>query len=156
MPDPATEQYVDDQIAAIPDVDLTPYVEKDGDTMTGHLKVTQPGAATGSYLFSIEAPHLESGKQVAFRVTGDGKVKAGHDTSHFFEASAANDVITKGYLDDQLGNINLTGDYLPLTGGTLSGTLTGTLLRVSENWIRLKLSQITPVMPSPSFIPTVI
>ena len=119
----ATEQYVDDQIAAIPDVNLTPYVEKDGDTMTGHLKVTQPGAATGSYLFSIESPHLESGKQVAFRVTGDGKVKAGHDTSHFFEAAAANDVITKGYLDEQLGNINLTGDYLPLTGGTLTGTL---------------------------------
>ena len=138
VPDPAQDEhaanrkYVDDQIAAIPDVNLTPYVEKDGDTMTGHLKVTQPGAATGSYLFSIESPHLESGKQVAFRVTGDGKVKAGHDTSHFFEAAAANDVITKGYLDNQLGSINLTGDYLPLTGGTLTGTLNGPRINVDN------------------------
>ena len=99
------------------------YVEQTGGTMTGHLKVTQPGAGNGTYLFSVEAPNLAANKQVAFRVTGDGKVKAGHDTTNYFQASAANDVVTKGYLDSQLGGGGLTGDYLPLTGGELTGDL---------------------------------
>ena len=73
-----------------------------GGTMTGHLQVTNPSAASGTYLFSVEAPNLESGKQVAFRVTGNGRVKAGHDTNNAFVAVDTNDVLTKQYADEKL------------------------------------------------------
>ena len=55
------------------------YLPLAGGTTTGHVKCTKPGATTSDYILSVEAPHLDSGKQVAFRVTGNGKVKAGHD-----------------------------------------------------------------------------
>ena len=40
--------------------------------------------------------------ETAFKVTGDGKVKAGHSTSKPFIATGANDVLTKKYADDTL------------------------------------------------------
>ena len=78
------------------------YVKKTGATMTGPLSCTRPGeSAPGSYILSVKAEGLETNKQVAFRVTADGAVKAGHDTGHAFMASASNDVVTKGYLDSK-------------------------------------------------------
>ena len=95
-------------------VDLDPYATTDyvdeevekclplaGGTLTGALSCTRPGSdAAGTYILSVKAEGLEDGKQVAFRVTADGAVKAGHDTSHPFTATAKNDVVTKGYTDD--------------------------------------------------------
>ena len=82
------------------------YVKLGGGTMTGALSCTRPGeTAGGKYIFSCKAEGLEEGKQVAFRVTADGAVKAGHDTSHAFMASAANDVVSKKYLDAQIANV---------------------------------------------------
>ena len=97
----ATIQYVDAENASL-QVEVDKRVKKTGDTMTGHLKMTRPDATTSGYIFSVEAPHLEDDKQVAFRVTGNGKVKAGHDTSHAFMAGDANDVITKQYIDEKV------------------------------------------------------
>ena len=97
----ATVQYVDAENASL-QVEVDKRVKKTGDTMTGHLKMTRPDATTSGYIFSVEAPHLEDDKQVAFRVTGNGKVKAGHDTSHAFMAGDANDVITKQYIDEKV------------------------------------------------------
>ena len=57
---------------------------------------------------SIEAEGLPAGKKVAFRVTADGKVKAGHDTTSPFIASAANDVVTKQALGDAIQIAELT------------------------------------------------
>ena len=59
---------------------------------------------------------------IAFRVTGDGAVKAGHDTTSPFMATVANDVVTKAYFD---ANVDLDGggDYLPLAGGTMAGDI---------------------------------
>lgn len=77
------------------------YLPLSGGTMAGALYVTRPGStAAGVYVFSVKAEGLEDGKQVAFRVTADGSVKAGHDTSHAFRATSANDVVTKAYTDD--------------------------------------------------------
>ena len=97
----ATIQYVDAENASL-QAEVDERVKKTGDTMTGHLKMTRPDATTSGYIFSVEAPHLEDGKQVAFRVTGNGKVKAGHDTSHAFMADDANDIITKQYIDEKV------------------------------------------------------
>ena len=96
-----SKEYVDGQDALLQE-EVDKRVKKTGDTMTGHLKMTRPDATTSGYIFSVEAPHLEDDKQVAFRVTGNGKVKAGHDTSHAFMASDANDIITKQYIDEKV------------------------------------------------------
>ena len=85
------------------------YLKLGGGTMTGALACTRPGeTASGKYIFSCKAEGLEEGKQVAFRVTADGAVKAGHDTSHAFMAEAANDVVSKKYLDEQIAAIPVT------------------------------------------------
>ena len=68
--------------------------------MTGALQVTRPGiTAAGQYVFSAKAEGLPSDKSVAFRVTADGGVKAGHDTGTAFMAKANNDVVTKKFVD---------------------------------------------------------
>ena len=95
--------------------DLNNFVRKSGDTMTGHLKVTHPGQTGGQYSFSVEAEGLQDGKQVAFRVTADGKVKAGHDTSNPFIATANNDVVTKKFADDK---------FVKKSGDKMTGQLT--------------------------------
>ena len=90
---------------ATPDFDPNDYVEKSGSTMTGALQVTRPGVtAAGQYVFSVKSDALGD-KPVSFRVTADGGVKAGHDTSHPFMATANNDVVTKKYLDQQIAAI---------------------------------------------------
>ena len=91
--------------------ELNNFVRKSGDTMDGHLKVTNPSKTDGTYLFSVEAQGLPyQNKKVAFRVTADGKVKAGHDTSNAFIASANNDVVTKKFTDDKL--VKKSGDKM--------------------------------------------
>ena len=85
--DAATKKYTDDK-----------FLHKAGGTMTGALECARPGTGN-TYVFSCKSEGLPDGGQVAFRVTGDGAVKAGHNTSNPFMATAANDVVTKGYLD---------------------------------------------------------
>ena len=74
------------------------YLPLTGGTMTGALECARPG--TGNlYLLSCKAEGLPDGKQVAFRVTADGGVKAGHDANSPFLATAKNDVVTKAYTE---------------------------------------------------------
>ena len=80
------------------------YLKLGGGTMTGALACERPGTGN-TYLFSCKAQGLPEGNQVAFRVTGDGAVKAGHSTSSPFMASAANDVVTKRYLEEQIAAV---------------------------------------------------
>ena len=91
------------------------YLPLTGGEITGRLDVTGPvfvsntssvfkrtaSTSASNYILSAEAPLLDpdGGKDVAFRVTADGSVKAGHDNSSPFIASAKNDVVTKAYVD---------------------------------------------------------
>ena len=91
------------------------YLPLTGGEITGRLDVTGPvfvsdtssvfkrtaSTSASNYILSAEAPLLDpdGGKDVAFRVTADGSVKAGHDTSSPFMAAAKNDVVTKAYTD---------------------------------------------------------
>jgi hypothetical protein len=91
------------------------YLQLTGGEITGRLDVTGPvfvsdtssvfkrtaSTSASNYILSAEAPLLDpdGGKDVAFRVTADGSVKAGHDTSSPFMAAAKNDVVTKAYTD---------------------------------------------------------
>ena len=84
--------------------------------MTGALQVTRPGiTAAGQYVLSAKADGLPSDKSVAFRVTADGSVKAGHDTGTAFMAKSNNDVVTKKFVDT---------NFEPSAGGTFTGQLT--------------------------------
>ena len=84
--------------------------------MTGALQVTRPGiTAAGQYVLSAKADGLPSDKSVAFRVTADGSVKAGHDTGTAFMAKSNNDVVTKKFVDT---------NFVPSAGGTFTGQLT--------------------------------
>ena len=112
-----TNSYVTDHVAGV----TGDYLPLTGGTTTGELIVTKPTATESNYLFSVKSPHMEEGKQVAFRVVGNGQVKAGHDKTVPFMAIDANDVVTKGYLDEQ--NYGVADDFLPLTGGEVTGEL---------------------------------
>ena len=103
----------------------------DGDTtgswdQNGNIAIYSSSTTNGSYVFSVRAKAYQVDgidNPAAFRVTADGSVKAGHNTSHPFMATAANDLITKAYFDaNQGGDVNLSG-YLPLSGGTLTDGL---------------------------------
>jgi len=90
-----------------------------GDTMTGTLTCAKPG--TGNvYVFSCKAEGLGE-NQVAFRVTGDGAVKAGHSSSSPFLANASNDVVTKAYLDQAISGIDIPEPELPEPAPRLPG-----------------------------------
>ena len=104
----ANKWYVDN---AIGNIDLDAYLPLTGGTLTGELISTRTDGDDSNYVFSVRAKALETGKQTAFRVTNEGKVKAGHDTSHPFIADQDNDVITQAYLKLY---------YLPLSGGTMN------------------------------------
>ena len=123
------------------------YLKKSGGEVTGRLDVTGPvfvsdsssvfkrtNATAGSnYIVSAEAPLLPEGSQVAFRVTADGAVKAGHNTSSPFMASANNDVVTRAYaeahtLQPDKSNEVTTSFRLKANGSTLissSGNVLG-------------------------------
>ena len=113
--DLATVGYVKGQLNSLGEEQID-YLPLTGGTMTGALQVTRPGiTAAGQYVFSAKADGLPSDKSVAFRVTADGGVKAGHDTGTAFIAKANNDVVTKKFVDTNL---------VPSSGGTFTGQLT--------------------------------
>lgn len=71
------------------------------------------------YAFAVYTRGYDSNySKAAFRVTGDGNVKAGYNTSQYFQAEVENDVVTKGWLE----NSSLTS-YLPLAGGSMTGDI---------------------------------
>ena len=90
------------------------YVKKAGDTMTGRLNAPR---------IAVEGTVLESGR--VFEAQFDGTTNAwinanGQVRSNFVVDDNAEfkTLTTKQYVDDKVGG----ADYLPLTGGTLTGT----------------------------------
>ena len=87
--------------------ELTNYVRKTGDTMTGKLEINSTVPAglivkgntdSDNSVFYVQ----DSSSQTKFRVRGNGQVQAGLDASRAFIASEDHDIITKKYLDDAL------------------------------------------------------
>ena len=83
---------------------LQGYLPLTGGTIDGATIIKRDEAsAENNYVFSVESKFLPEGKNVAFRVTAAGAIKAGHDSSSPFLASSANDVVTKAYFDANKG-----------------------------------------------------
>ena len=79
-------------------------------TYDGRIQLKATGT-NNTYLFSVFASGLKTDmSECAFRVTGDGKVKAGHSASAPFMAIDDNDVTTKSYVDKQKTIIPVVSD----------------------------------------------
>ena len=69
------------------------------------LRPTQTGTDKG---FSVWAAGLDANNgKCAFKVQGDGRVRAGHSNAEAFMATEASDIITKKYLDENGAGSNV-------------------------------------------------
>lgn len=92
------------------------YVKKAGDTMTGNLTM-------GLNQIVMDTGHIVGGNNTLLfegypLIDVDGaKISMVADPVDVMDAT------NKKYVDDAVANVNPTGDYLPLTGGTMSGDI---------------------------------
>ena len=92
------------------------YVKKAGDTMTGNLTM-------GLNQIVMDTGHIVAGNNTLLfegypLIDVDGaKISMVADPVDVMDAT------NKKYVDDAVANVNPTGDYLPLTGGTMSGDI---------------------------------
>ena len=92
------------------------YVKKAGDTMTGNLTM-------GLNQIVMDTGHIVAGNDTLLfegypLIDVDGaKISMVADPVDVMDAT------NKKYVDDAVANVNPTGDYLPLTGGTMAGDI---------------------------------
>ena len=92
------------------------YVKKAGDTMTGNLTM-------GLNQIVMDTGHIAAGNNTLL-FEGYPEIDVdGAKISMVADPVDVMDATNKKYVDDAVANVNPTGDYLPLTGGKLSGNL---------------------------------
>ncbi len=92
------------------------YVKKAGDTMTGNLTM-------GLNQIVMDTGHIAAGNNT---LLFEGYPEIDVDSakiSMVADPVDAMDATNKKYVDDAVANVKPTGDYLPLTGGTMSGDI---------------------------------
>ena len=92
------------------------YVKKAGDTMTGNLTM-------GLNQIVMDTGHIAAGNNTLL-FEGYPEIDVdGAKISMVAEPVDVMDATNKKYVDDAVANVKPTGDYLPLTGGTMSGDI---------------------------------
>lgn len=92
------------------------YVKKAGDTMTGNLTM-------GLNQIVMDTGHIAAGNNTLL-FEGYPEIDVdGAKISMVAVPVDAMDATNKKYVDDAVANVKPTGDYLPLTGGTMSGDI---------------------------------
>ena len=92
------------------------YVKKAGDTMTGNLTM-------GLNQIVMDTGHIAAGNNTLL-FEGYPEIDVdGAKISMVADPVDAMDATNKKYVDDAVANVKPTGDYLPLTGGTMSGDI---------------------------------
>ena len=92
------------------------YVKKAGDTMTGNLNM-------GLNQIVMDTGHIAAGNDTLL-FEGYPEIDVdGAKISMVADPVDVMDATNKKYVDDAVANVKPTGDYLPLTGGKLSGNL---------------------------------
>ena len=92
------------------------YVKKAGDTMTGNLTM-------GVNQIVMDTGHIAAGNNTLL-FEGYPEIDVdGAKISMVADPVDVMDATNKKYVDDAVANVKPTGDYLPLTGGTMSGDI---------------------------------
>ena len=92
------------------------YVKKAGDTMTGNLIM-------GLNQIVMDTGHIAAGNNTLL-FEGYPEIDVdGAKISMVADPMDVMDATNKKYVDDAVANVKPTGDYLPLTGGTMSGDI---------------------------------
>ena len=92
------------------------YVKKAGDTMTGNLTM-------GLNQIVMDSGHIAAGNNTLL-FEGYPEINVdGAKISMVADPVDVMDATNKKYVDDAVANVKPTGDYLPLTGGTMSGDI---------------------------------
>lgn len=92
------------------------YVKKAGDTMTGNLTM-------GLNQIVMDTGHIAAGNNTLL-FEGYPEIDVdGAKISMVADPVDVMDATNKKYVDDAVANVKPTGDYLPLTGGTMSGDI---------------------------------
>ena len=92
------------------------YVKKAGDTMTGNLTM-------GLNQIVMDTGHIAAGNNTLL-FEGYPEIDVdGAKISMVADPAEAMDAANKEYVDNAVAGVKPTGDYLPLTGGTMSGNI---------------------------------
>lgn len=92
------------------------YVKKAGDTMTGNLTM-------GLNQIVMDTGHIAAGNNTLL-FEGYPEIDVdGAKISMVADPVEGMDATNKKYVDDAVANVKPTGDYLPLTGGTMTGDI---------------------------------
>ena len=132
----ATEDYVDN---AIGNIDFSAYLALTGGTLTGKLTIEQPRTDSNTNCFVIKGRVRDDSNNLTEGILLKTYKRQNSSTSadylaYYGESGGDNELLNRKTAQEEfasksdLDNITLD-NYLPLSGGTLTGTLTGQLLK---------------------------
>ena len=146
------QNYVGTQIDAIPDVNLDGYATEDyvdqsvagylpltGGTLTGRLTIEQPRTDSNTNCFVIKGRIRDDSNNLTEGILLKSYKRQNSSSSadylaYYGESGGGNELLNRKTAQEEfaaksdLDNITLD-NYLPLSGGTLTGTLTGQLIK---------------------------
>ena len=133
------QNYVGTQIDAIPDVNLDGYLPLAGGTMTGRLTIEQPRTDSNTNCFVVKGRIKDDSNNLTEGILLKSYKRQNSSSSadylaYYGESGGGNEILNRKTAQEEfalksdLDNITLD-NYLPLSGGTLTGTLTGQLIK---------------------------
>ena len=133
------QNYVGTQIDAIPDVNLSDYLPLTGGTLTGRLTIEQPRTDSNTNCFVIKGRIKDDSNNLTEGILLKSYKRQNSSSSadylaYYGESGGGNELLNRKTAQEEfaaksdLDNITLD-NYLPLSGGTLTGTLTGQLFK---------------------------